>query len=87
MILMNVRFAIVLLSAVALPLFAVPSVANAQYTGALGRCVTQNPGPTGKACCLKTYTGFVSNSDTGRLAYEVQACLTAGPSKGAAKKK
>ncbi|SDH47493.1 hypothetical protein SAMN05444171_6943 [Bradyrhizobium lablabi] len=83
---MSVRSTIVLLSAVALPLFAVPSVANAQYTGALGRCVTQNPGPTGKACCLKSYTGYVSNSDTGRLAYEVQMCVDAG-SKGGAKKK
>jgi hypothetical protein len=35
------------------PLFAFMPVANAQYTGALGRCVRENPGFVGKSCCLK----------------------------------
>lgn len=84
---MNVRCTIALLSVVALPLLAAPSVANAQYTGSLGRCVRENPGPVGKSCCLKTYTGYVSNSDVGRLAAEAKACVDAGTSKGSAKKK
>ena len=82
---MGVRYKIALLPAFALALLALTSVANAQYTGPLGRCVRENPGPAGKACCLKTYTGFVSTSDLGRLSAEVMACVAS--SKNSSKKK
>jgi hypothetical protein len=83
----NVRCTIVSLSTLALPLFAAPTVANAQYTEAVERCISQNPGSAGKACCSKIYSGYVSNQDRARLADEVKWCLYPSSSKDPAKKK
>jgi hypothetical protein len=83
----NVRYMIVSLPSLALPLFAAPMVANAQSTEAVARCVSQNPGSAGKACCSRIYSGYVSNQDRARLADEVKACVYPGPSKDPAGKK
>jgi hypothetical protein len=76
-----------LLSALALPLVAAPTVANAQYTEAVATCIRQNPGSAGKACCSKIYSGYVSNQDRARLVDEVKACVYPAPSKDPARKK
>jgi hypothetical protein len=83
----NVRCTIVSLSALALPLFAAPTAANAQYTEAVARCISQNPDSAGKACCSKIYAGYVSNQDRARLADEVKACVYPSSSKDPARKK
>ena len=73
---------IALLSTLAFSLLAVPDVANAQYTGTLGRCINQNPGPAGKACCLKIYKVHADLGSEPQLAGEAKACV-----EGSAKKK
>jgi hypothetical protein len=83
----NVRCTIALLASLALPLFAAATVANAQDAEAVARCISQNPGAAGKACCTKTYTGYVSNQDRARLADEVKACLYPSSSKDPDRKK
>jgi hypothetical protein len=66
---------IALLSTLAFSLLLVPSVANAQYTGSLGRCIGHYPGPTGKACCLKIYTIHADLGSEPQLSGEVKACV------------
>ena len=79
---MHARCTIALLSTLALSLIAVPDVANAQYTGSLGRCISQYPSPAGKACCLKIYKVHADLGSEPQLAGEAKACV-----EGSAKKK